>query len=309
MKNNLKYRPYTKEDENAKREVLKRYPEYRYYFNWASQVPEHWDDIKRADKDDLQIVRVLTEMMVHMLKLGPTNKDMLKLIYDSPRCMGSMLLLQKLVGNPDKICAIIGKHNVDYFYIEDVNNVIELWEAAPEATRTWLRERLPHMLHKKPHDWSLLLKDTLKMLLDCGWEGAESYKNDMEALHDFLAREHTKRTVEEQLSRRLILKEVFHKRTCGRYDMEIPLSNHDVVNWGRTLANCVSTYWDSHEKGQCILVKVSDGVSYWVAELDNGKNIRQFKGKRNEDAPKEVQASFIEYVHNIKDKEYDKLWH
>lgn len=74
----------------------------------------------------------------------------------------------------------------------------------------------------------------------------------------------------------------------GGYTVRLPRCSHDLKDWGSELSHCISSYYGSMARGDCLLLSLSkDGKLAYCAEVQNGK-IEQVRGSHNADAPKQL---------------------
>lgn len=94
----------------------------------------------------------------------------------------------------------------------------------------------------------------------------------------------------------------------GDYELVLPTRTHELKDWGEQMHNCIGGYYYSIENGYSLIygLKLNGEIKYGI-ELDpDNKQIRQFRGKYNEDAPVELHNLLTEKIfEKIQEKRLD----
>jgi hypothetical protein len=81
-------------------------------------------------------------------------------------------------------------------------------------------------------------------------------------------------------------------------DLEIvvPKTNHELLDWGSRMNNCIGSYGNQFKFGSCILfgIKKNGELTYNI-EIRN-KNIAQFRGKRNSEPDNEDRLKITKFL-------------
>ncbi len=105
-------------------------------------------------------------------------------------------------------------------------------------------------------------------------------------IHDFLVKQVNKiKTGFKELSQEKLKK--LDNVQVGDMTIVIPKSNHELLDWGNAMSNCIGGYWYNVQSGDTnVFGIVKNGDLTYNVEVYRGA-IRQFVGKRNQPAPPE----------------------
>lgn len=178
---------------------------------------------------------------------------------------------------------------VDSIKITNFYDFIKFFKVSPPLLMKWLKVTNDRN--------SLTLKDTIRMFLNTKelllQENNIPHFTNLRELHDFLVRfNHKVKNPDFQLNvDKKIEKSQIECEKIDDFEIVIPHSAHELLAWGETMHNCIGSYAHSVNQGYTIILglKENDEIKYGIELEPSTYTIRQFRGKYNEAAPKELE--------------------
>ena len=216
------------------------------------------------------------------------------------RCFYGIWPIDKVVSflNLAKKCPqrpfIFGNNGPAPFGAEDYRK-IDIWT---NFFRKFSSRKIINWYNKYPKEFGVYTKDTINQLEEIRQHQIKvrlSKKMDIKKIHDVISKLYRQlEKAEYALPVYEELYELNNKKVLG-HDLVFPKTNHDLVDWGVELNNCVGSYDYSVKSGRSIIFSLQkDGKPVYCVEFSffaNMKNMRmiQCKGMHNSDAPEEIQ--------------------
>jgi len=94
------------------------------------------------------------------------------------------------------------------------------------------------------------------------------------------------------------------EKSSDKYTVVVPTCKDDIVKEGHSLHHCVGGYAERVLKGETIIVFVrkleQPDTSFFTCEINDNFSIRQLRGNRNKEAPKDVERFITKVVREAK---------